>query len=262
MVNALAIHPISVQTPIEEFTNPSSGSVIDVISTVHVGSPFYYDRLRDHLRLRAEEGFVVGEESIRETSEAEIAEAKARDKNKHKLLIIGANYAMQALISVENSPSFTSQYEFDARLAVDPLITERINMDVTDLDIARSSRYSDLARMVFSAYSLSKKLERAFEKGPEAYDQAIYDAIAKDFEASKVKQQAKPKRKDNGMLHNRNRAVLEHVDGVVTEDPEAKIALVWGYGHRRGLVDGIQQRGYRRTWVSSETVTLNPALLR
>jgi len=258
MANSQETSPIYIQTPIDELTHPDSQSVIDVVSTVHVGSPMYFYSLRNYLEQRAAEGFVIGAEAIRESSPDSVSEASIRDRLKYRLYMTGVRYSIRGIVRVEDSDSFTHQYELDEMLADDPLIPERVNTDVTELDVARNTRYVDLVRGIYSANSLYRKLEHAFKKGPADYDQAIYNEISRQFDARKTELQDRPKRSDRAMVHDRNQAVLEHIDKLLSKDAAAKIALVWGYGHRRGLVDGIEQRGYKLTRVASLTVAFRP----
>ncbi|MGZ6005465.1 MAG: hypothetical protein ACXWLH_04935 [Candidatus Saccharimonadales bacterium] len=262
MVDVSDAHNVSVYTPIEEFVHPDSGSVVEVVSTIHVGSPLYYYDLQRHLQLRAEEGFLIGQEAIKAPTIAELRQATAAELDKYELFKTVAKYSGKAALGVERSDSFTYQYELYTRLEEDPLIPNIINTDVSMIEIARNARYIDLTQSVLSAYGFWWKMERAFKKGPEAYDQAIYDVIVKNIKEDKAKQMDPPNKGDKLMVHDRNEAVLGGVDTLLDEDPATKIALVWGFGHRHGLVEGIEQRGYRPKRISFVTVAMNPTLFR
>jgi len=259
MVDTPEIHNLAVSTPIEEFTKHDSGSVIDIASTLHVGSPFYFDRLHAYASQRASEGFVIFEEAIGEASEEEQRQANVRERLKYKLLMTGASYAMRAIIGVEDSDHFTHQGRLVNSMDDGLEPSQCINVDVTEMDIARAASFYGLLRGIHSSRKFFKKLERAYEEGPVAYDNAIYKALVEEFRSSKAKQEARPKKKDQAMVYNRNQVVLEHIDTLLAQDPAARIALLWGYGHRRGLTNGLQERGYRCTRVASLTVAFNPS---
>jgi pheromone shutdown protein TraB len=144
-------------------------------------------------------------------------------------------------------------------LGGEPECPRIVNVDVTELDIARASSVYGLAQRIRSSRALFRKLETARKGGSLAYDEAIYREIADQFRESEAKQKTKPKAADRAVVDERNEIVLGHIDRMREQDEAAKAAVVWGYGHRRGLADGLEARGFRCTRMTSLTVAFNPS---
>lgn len=259
MANHSETYPLSIKTPIEEYTHGPSGSVVDLVSTCHVGSPVYFGRLVHHLETRASEGFVVLEEGIRETSSDELDQASIAAKLKHRLMLVGVEYAGRAVDGVENSARFTNQSDYMEDLGNQAEFLTTVNVDVTELDVARASSIYGLAQRVRSSRALSRRLEKARIGGPLAYEVAIYNEIADQFRESEAKQKVKSQKADLAVVDERNEAVLKHIDKLCEQNEVAKAAVLWGYGHRRGLADGLESRDFRCTKVTSIVVAYNPS---
>lgn len=255
--------PILVRTPIEEFSHRSSGSVVDLVSTIHVGSPSYFSQLGSHLARRVEEGFVILGEGIRAPSEEELLEVNLRDDLKNRLRVMASGYGALAFDRVySDSVHFTDQgellYGLDTGLGGQALV----NADINQLDIARASSVFGLVQGLCYSYSFFRRLEAARREGLVAYDEAIYREIVKGFREGEKKTGPKIRSMDRAVLGERNRVVLGHLDGLLKQDEAAKAAIPWGYGHRDGLAEGLGERGYRCTRESYVTVAVAPASFR
>ena len=252
-------YPLSVNTPIDEYTHRPSGSVVDLVSTLHVGSPSYFGMIADHLATRVSEGFIVYKEGIREPLPDELDQANTSTKLRHRLVLACSEYAGRAIVGVEDSLSFTNQLVLEEELRSEPECTKIVNVDVSELDIARASSIYGLAQRVRSSRAFFRRLEIARQGGPLAYDEAIYKEIVDQFRESEASQRANPKKVNQAVVDERNEVVLEHLDELCKQNESAKAAVVWGYGHRKGLAVGLEARGFRHTKTKSLMVGFNPS---
>ncbi len=229
-----------VSTPIDSFEHPETGSVIDVISLVHIGLPAYYRKLGGYIMTRQDEGFIVHGEGITEEGASTVTSSPL-GYIRRRLMEAHLDQSAENYALVEVHSGYTLQDN-------SKLFREKDseNHDVSVAYITRHVGFLGHLKSVINAKRLTHKLEKNARKGPDHVDEFVFKAIKKEVaKATSPKKRHTPYSKV--MLNARNQVALEGVDGALAGDPSAKLVLVWGIGHFTGLQSGLTERGYQHT---------------
>jgi hypothetical protein len=244
-----------IATPINKFEHPDSGSQIDIVSVVHVGTPDYYRKLGNYIMERQANGFTVHYETI--SSDEEITQpTNPIESLKTRVQEARTDVSADNLILVEDHSNYTTQCDSDMFN-----ISDAKNYDIAEADYVRRSGLLKLTRNWISARRLNRKLERAADKGSDAMDELIFGLLKKDIDEI-ASGTLRNKRRDRVTIHARNQIALEGIDTALSDNPSAKLLLVWGIGHLAGLKSGLTDRGYARTGHEEVDVAVNYAQLR
>jgi hypothetical protein len=229
-----------VSTPINQFVHLETGSQIDIVSTVHVGQPSYYQALGSYIMARQDEGFAVHYESIAAVDKAEPTNILERMKWRVHEAHIDAS--ADSLVLAEVGSKYTIQD--------DEMLFRRSgseNHDITNADLVHQTTLAAALGGLMSAKKLRRKLEKASGKGPDILDEAVFSVLKEEVDKFKAGR-TRTKGRDKITIGLRNQVALEGVDAVLAENPAAQLVLIWGIGHLAGLKSGLFDRGYTHTY--------------
>lgn len=231
----------SVRTPIDTFENPTTGSLIDIVSTVHVGLPSYYRSLGRRIVSRQDEGYSVHYETI--SSSDDCTPTGLIEKMKFRLHDATSDASADSLIAVELSSTYTLQDD-DELFRTE----EATNYDITGAEYTRAVGLGLHAmRLVRSRARRSSLQKIAKEKKTEDLDEHVFTLIRKDVAQHKNGSKRRREWGDSITIDRRNDIALQGVDNVLETDSESKLVVVWGLGHLAGLSAGLVSRGYEHT---------------
>jgi hypothetical protein len=259
MINYMDTMGLSVQTPIDTFEHPGSGSIIDVVSTMHVGSVGYYNKLHDHLSQRLREGFFVVTEGIRESTSDEVAQLGPLGRLKHRAMARPSLNGVGLLELIYEESRFDVQHGLEDLLAEGAPEGKMINADMSMAEVAQHENVFALFAGSLDRYVRLEKFRRQHRKDPGNFDRVVYEAVREQTKEAEARQPSQGKRLRRSVtVDRRNQGVIDAVDNLLEADPASCVALVWGYGHRPGLVAAIQDRGYKNTGHKFLTVAFKP----
>jgi hypothetical protein len=228
----------SASTPFDTFENPTTGSLIDIVSVVHVGLPSYYRAIGKHITSRQEEGFQVQHEGIGESEDFVPSGALAGVKN--KLFQLSTDACIDTFVAVELGSAYENQdnsklygEEDDGRL------------DITEADYITGMSVLALAGRLFGSRWMNRKVQKAAEHTePEKLDELVFGIIHKNVEAFEGGGKRNRSFGHKLVIDRRNELALAGVDATLEKDAATKLVLVWGIGHLAGLGSGLIDRGY------------------
>lgn len=229
-----------VSTPIDSFAHPETGSQIDLVSVVHVGTPSYFKKLGSHIVGRQDEGFTVHYEATREDHEF-VESASLRERTKWHVKEALVDEFAEIYSSIASGSSYTIQNNSSLFRNVNSE-----NHDLSESELVRQISLITLLTELRRARKNRHKFEKATSKGPEFMDETVFGVIKKSVDTAKSGK-APNKRKNRVIIQARNQVALEGVDAAVTESPGARLVLVWGIGHLAGLRSGLLDKGYEHT---------------
>jgi hypothetical protein len=230
-----------VSTPIDTFVHKETDSVIDLVSTVHVGLPNYYRKLGNYILARQDEGFVVHYEGITEAADDAPPKFAPIHHLKFRLQKGYLNHVIDGYVLVESHSEYTLQ---DNDMLFLPITSE--NNDMTDIEYAGKLGILTHLKAYYDARKLSRKLGKAADEGTEVINECVFNVIKKNVDMSS-KPKFQPKWDKKVTLDQRNEIALHAVDRTLEKDPASKLVLLWGIGHRAGLLAGLELRGYSHT---------------
>lgn len=252
----LLLTPESVATPIDIFAHPDSNSLIDVVSTVHVGEPEYYVELASHLGNRINNNFNVFLEGIS-------VEPTPQDKPIPIRWIESQILEAEIDSDLDLQLLFAKTGKFVTQSALASLLTNEendwpdfaINVDTDTNERAKYLGFSHSFKVLYRKHVALKRLVAKQEKADDDGHQLMYDIIADHFKKS-GKRKSKSIKDPN--IRERDKGVMEALDARLEDDQDAKIAILWGASHSVGIVRGLKERGYLRVNRKVVTVARNP----
>ncbi len=232
----------SASTPIDTFENTATGSLIDVVSMVHVGLPSYYRRLGGYITSRQEEGFQVQYEGIGESGD--FVPHGVLEKAKYKLYQLKTDVTLDALVMLEIGSGYTNQDN-------DELFGEEVDRsrhDITEADQITGMSVLAHTGALLASRKMSRKLLKIAKRGePEKLDEHIFGIIHRELESFNDGSKRPRSWGYKLLIGKRNEVALSGVDEALEADASAKLVLVWGLGHLAGLSSGLVDRGYEQT---------------
>ncbi|HEY4964359.1 MAG TPA: hypothetical protein VIH90_06745 [Candidatus Saccharimonadales bacterium] len=244
-----------VSTPIDTFEHPETGSQIDLVSVVHVGTPSYYRKLGSYIMGRQDDGFTVHYETIASSDET-IEPTTPLEAIKQRVHEAKTDASADSYVSVIVHSGYTIQENSD--LFHD---ANSENHDITEAEYVGQSGLLTLARGLIGERRLRRKLEKTADKGSEAMDEFVFGVIKQGVDKATSDKQ-RNKRHDKVTIQVRNQVALEGVDTALVDDPAAKLVLIWGVGHLAGLQSGLIGRGYEHTSRQETEIAVNRAQLK
>ncbi|MEO8862957.1 MAG: hypothetical protein ABI354_01400 [Candidatus Saccharimonadales bacterium] len=244
-----------VSAPIRTYEHPNTGSVIDIVPTIHVGEPSYYARLGDYVRARQDKGFIVQYESIAESEEPEYPLSLA-GRFKHKLLIATMDASYDASVIATDASRYVAQPN-------DRLFREEGSTNVDVDESYTAANMGVLAQLddLYSTTRFRRKLSKASRtKDVEQLNEFIFSVIKKGVETSLGTRRRLHPPSHKFIIDKRNEVALTGVDNTLETDPSAKIVLIWGLGHLAGLAAGLKRRDYEHVDSKDITVTFSPTI--
>lgn len=244
-----------VSTPIDAFEHPETGSQIDLVSVVHVGTPSYYRKLGSYIMGRQDNGFTVHYETIASNDET-TDPATPLGAIKQRVYEAKIDAGADNFVSVMLHSGYTAQENSD--------LFRDANSEKHDIDEAEYIRQLGLltlTRGLIGERRLRRKLEKTAERGAVAMDELIFGVIKHDVENAMSGKQ-RNKRRDKVTIQVRNQVALESVDSALVDNPEARLVLIWGVGHLAGLQSGLLDRGYEHTERQEIDIAVNHAQLK
>ena len=245
-----------VSTPIDTFEHPETGSQIDLVSVVHVGTPSYYRKLGSYIMGRQDNGFTVHYETIASKNDETTDPATSLGAIKQRVYEAKIDAGADNFVSVMLHSGYTVQENSD--------LFRDANSENHDIDEAEYVRQSDLltlTRGLIGERRLRRKLEKTAERGAVAMDELIFGVIKHDVDNAMSGKQ-RNKRRDKVTIQVRNQVALEGVDSALVDNPEARLVLIWGVGHLVGLQSGLLDRGYEHTGRQETDIAVNHAQLK
>ena len=226
-------------TPIDSFEHSATGSLIDIVSMVHVGLPRYYQNLGDYITSRQDDGFQVHHEGIAPSDD--FVPRNSVEKVKNKLFQLSTDASINGLVILEIGSEYTNQGN-------DQLFYEAGSSgehDVTEAEyITGLSVLTHAARLIGNR-RLSRSIRKASRsKTPAALDERIFGIVRSNIVAYEDGDKRHRSPGDKFVIQKRNEIALAGVDGALEVDDAAKLVLVWGLGHLAGLRSGLVDRGY------------------
>ncbi|MBP7767017.1 hypothetical protein KA068_00655 [Candidatus Saccharibacteria bacterium] len=227
---------------------------------VHIGMPSYYRKLGEHIMGRQDDDFTVHYEEVGLADEPsdKLSKPETTLKNiKRRMLEAKSNSVGDGYALVVDRSSYTIQ---DYSGLFHRANSE--NHDINEVDFVEQSSLLILARGLVSALRFRRKLEKASRKGTDTMDEFVFEIIEKNVEEA-MRGKQRNKRRDKVIIRARNQIALDGVDATLTNDPSAKLVLIWGVGHRAGLQAGLIDRGYEHTDSQETELAVNlPQLKR
>lgn len=226
-----------IATPVDTFEHPDTGSVVDVVSMLHIGDSRYYKRVGEYVMARQSEGFVVQYEDISSVEHPE-ARSTPRQRAKAKLLDmvldaqVDRNVLLMLHLGYEGQPN-------------EGLFLKESSQrhDISMAEVVESTSFAlGVAKFVAARRNL-RRAKRKFKKGPRELERHFF-SIVKDETDKMVAGAQKRKWGDGLIIDRRNQVALGGVDGALAQDPSTHICLIWGWGHLSGLSAGLVERGY------------------
>lgn len=225
-----------ITTPIDSFINLETGSQVELVSLVHVGTPQYYQQLGRYIMGKQDEGFTVQYEEV--ASEAIPDKSGRLDRVKMRIQRARMDQVANGYVAIELGSGYTAQ-DYDQLFRTEG--SER--RDITDLDAIQKSSLLTLALVYAEARLSARKLKEVARKSPDKMDDKVFDIIKSNVDGvSKKKLLPRPGNKVT--IKMRNQAALEGVDDALVNDQAARLVLIWGLGHLAGLEAGLLERGY------------------
>jgi len=243
-----------VTTPIDTFENPATGSLIDIVSTIHVADPSYYQELGQYIMSRQDEGFKVHRETI--DSSPDFITTGLREKMKAKLQDARVDASVDWLLTVQGrTPYRLQQNKWLVRDEVDD------QHDVTEAECIRNISLGAQLSKYMLAWAGRQNIQRAAErKNPRDFEEYIFALLRKAVAPYESGARGPRRWGDAMIIDERNRIALSGVDKEIEEDGRTNLVLVWGMGHLAGLSAGLTARGYehmgRRDVVAASSMTI------
>lgn len=249
----------SVATPIDTFEHHQTESVVEVVSTIHVGRSSYYWQLGEHLKERMEGGYVLLLEGITEPDPEELSRLGPLDRLKLKLLGAQADRTAELFDVILDHSDYMTQAGLMAYLdsEVPDFDDKSKNVDMSIVEHASKSSIINLLRARHSQIRGHKKAGISRDQPTDQNNVAVYNEIARQLNGSVEESATKQKGSNKVVITERNDRVLSKIDEAISEDAAVKLSVVWGVGHLAGLASGIEARGYRNTHRRFVTAAFN-----
>lgn len=227
-------------TPIDTFEHPTTGSLIDIVSTVHVGHPSYYKKLGDYIMGRQDEGFRVHYEGI--ATSPDFVPSGFLENMKDRLHQARADASADTQVEVEWSSAYTMQ---DDRIFYE---AGSSNVDVTEADYIRGLGVGAHINLLYQSRRKRRSIQKAVQKkSPEGFEEYIFKMIRANVEPRKDDSERRRQLGDKVIIGVRNEVALSGVDEALEVDSATKLVLIWGIGHLAGLRAGLIRRGYEQS---------------
>lgn len=223
-------------TPINTFEHPETGSIIDIVSLIHIGEERYYRQLGAHIMNRQDEGFIVQYERISFNPDAPTVDPSMLTKLKDKIDDKKTDASAGIDLTLERTTNWVSQD--DAWLF---RLEGAQNIDLDHSDIVPKEKLIPKLYQLLSFTLVYRKVARMAKKDPAELEQFIFKKLKKVADADNA---GKRKRKSPLTIDARNEVALAGVDAALEADAAERIVLVWGLGHLAGLSAGLIDRGY------------------
>lgn len=244
----------TVTTPIDTFEHPETGSQIDLVSVVHVGTPSYYRKLGSYIMARQDDGFTVHYETIASSDEV-IKPTSLLEAIKRRIYEAKTDAGADSYVFVMMNSGFTIQNNSNLFIH-----TNSENHDITEEDYVGRTSLLTLARGLIGERRLRRKLEMTADKGSEVMDELIFSVIKQGVDKVTSGKQ-RIKWHDRVTIQLRNQVALEGVDAALVDNPAARLVLIWGVDHLAGLRSGLTTRGYEHTGHQETEIAVNHAQL-
>ncbi|MCA9332340.1 hypothetical protein KDA00_00520 [Candidatus Saccharibacteria bacterium] len=245
----------SIETPIDTFEHLETGSVVDIVSVIHVGQPSYYRTLGSYIMARQDEGFEVQYEEISYNPDVPLRPG-ILTRIKDKIDDAKTDASVDIDLTVERVTSWTFQRN--------ELLFRQEGARNIDLDYSEMLPEESVLRKAYELLSFKvgqRKIARLARQDPNLLEEYLFRQMKKVADKHEAGQANSHRRKKRVTIGMRNERALEGVDASLESDPAAKLVLVWGRGHLEGLQSGLIERGYEHNGRQDVEAIFNATLL-
>ncbi len=228
----------NVTTPIDTFERPETGSIIDIVSVIHVGQPSYYGILGKYIMGRQDEGFEVQYEQISYNSDTPL-KSGILTKIKDKIDDAKTDATVDIDLAVDRATGWIHQRD---DLLFRPEGARNIDMDYSEVLTHENLMYKIYELISFKVGQ--RKVARLVRQDPQLLEEFLFGEMKKTVVRHETGQINSRRRNKKVTIGMRNERALEGVDESLDLNPSAKLVLIWGRGHLEGLQAGLTDRGY------------------
>lgn len=229
----------AVESPIYTYEHPRYENQVDLVGTVHIAEPGYYQEIQEYVDARADEGAVVHYELTKTPSAEELAAAPRAVRRKVERLIPLLRSLYSSVSEIEG---------LVPQIEAMTLREEWQNHDSTLLE-----QVADMSRLTIDGLWVATKVMRGATRilGKEEMQALMLQQLSKatseeEYRPGMVERLTTIGRNEHN-LHRRNRRALAAFDKELEDDPAKDIVLLWGAAHLKELRHRVEVRGFVQT---------------
>lgn len=218
-----------VETSVNTFERPDTGSVIGYVSLIHGALPGYYEQIGELLEENEKTGAVIDFEYIHQPTEEDRQREPEMTELCDRLYRAGQAFTRP----MEQAFGLVRQRE-----TLPPHETWQLN-DPTALETVKTLGVVATEKLITAHESRARRhssmsreqLRKAFLRQNSSFTQRLARTVPSPFRQV--------------LLTDRNNLRLQNVDALLERDPGQNITFAMGFGHLYGIGKGLEQRGYQ-----------------